>query len=194
MNLDAKRMEGEAALYGPKIDFMFKDSLGNERQLATVQLDFATPKRFMLFYTNEKGQEVNPVMIHRAILGSFERFLAILIEHFGGAFPLWLSPVQIAVLPVSTEKHLKYCQKIAKKLEKKDFRVIVDDTNESVGKKIRNNQLQKINYMLIIGDRDIENDTVSVRPLKGEDMGAMKLADFIKTIKKERDSKAIINE
>ncbi len=185
---------GEGAFYGPKIEFNIKDCLGRNWQLGTIQVDFSMPLRFNAYYIDEKGEKKTPVMIHRAILGSMERFVAILLEHYAGVLPLWLAPEQIRIIPVSTEKHLKHCQKIAKKIANKGFRVMTDDCSESVGKKIRNAELMKVNYMLIIGDRDIENDTVSVRPLKGEDMGAMKLADFIKTIKKERDSKAIINE
>lgn len=191
LKLDAVRQEGEAALYGPKIDFMFKDSLGKEIQIPTVQLDFATPKRFDLKYINSDGQEVPPVMVHRAVLGSYERFLVILIEHFAGVFPLWLAPEQVRIIPVSTEKHSEYANKIKAELEKKEFRVTVDDAVESVGKKIRNAELMKVNYMIIVGDKDVEADTVSVRPLQGEDLGAMKLPDFVKIIKKERDNKEI---
>ena len=130
MKLDAKKIEGEAALYGPKLDFMFRDSMGKEIQIPTVQLDFATPKRFNLVYINEKGKEEFVVMVHRAILGSYERFLALLIEHFAGAFPLWLSPVQVKILPVSSEKHIDYAQKVNSLLLENNIRSEVDDSNE----------------------------------------------------------------
>ncbi|MDP3043292.1 MAG: threonine--tRNA ligase, partial [bacterium] len=130
MGLNAKRCEGEAALYGPKLDFMFKDAIGKEIQIPTVQLDFATPKRFNLVYTNEKGQEVNPVMVHRAILGSYERFLVLLIEYFGGAFPVWLSPAQVKIISVGAG-HIEYCRKLARELKERDIRVEVDDANET---------------------------------------------------------------
>ncbi len=193
LNLQAERQEGEAALYGPKIDFMFRDALGKEIQIPTVQLDFATPKRFNLKYINSEGNEVPPVMVHRAVLGSYERFLVMLIEHFAGIFPLWLAPEQVRVIPVSAEKHLEYAKSIAEELRKNNFRVELDDSAESVGKKIRNADLMKVNYMIIVGDKDVEADTVSVRPLRGEDMGAMKLQKFIEIIAKERDEKIIKN-
>lgn len=183
---------GEGAFYGPKIEFNIKDCLGRYWQLGTIQVDFSMPLRFDAYYIDEKGNKKIPVMIHRAILGSMERFVAILLEHYAGALPLWLAPVQVEVIPVSAEKHMKYAKKIQKQLTKKGFRVVVDEANESVGKKIRNAELQKVNYMLIVGDRDIENNTVSVRPIKGEDMGAMSLSDFVKIIKQERDKKIII--
>lgn len=191
--LEVIRQEGEAAFYGPKLDFKVKDAIGREWQCSTLQFDFNLPERFDMTFINEKGQEERPYMLHRALFGSFERFIGAVIEHHSGVFPLWLSPVQVTILPVSSEKHLKHCQKLAKKLIAKDFRVTIDNNNESVGKKIRNALLQKINYLLIVGDKDIENNTVSVRPLKGEDLGAMDLADFIKMIKKERDTKKINN-
>ena len=189
MKLDAKKIEGEAALYGPKLDFMFRDSLGKEIQIPTVQLDFATPKRFNLVYTNEKGKEEFVVMVHRAILGSYERFLALLIEHFAGAFPLWLSPIQVKILPVSSEKHLDYAQKINALLLENNIRVEINDDNESIGKKIREAEKQKIPYMLVVGEKEAESNSVAVRPRGSRDIKTIKVEKFIEKIKKEIDEK-----
>lgn len=177
MNLQAKECPGEAALYGPKLDFMFKDALGKEVQIPTVQIDFATPKRFGLVYTDSDGTEKNPVMVHRAILGSYERFLALIIEHFGGAFPFWLAPVQMRILPLS-EKHLAYAEKIKKELA--EFRVELDIGNETIGKKIRNGEMQKIPYLLIVGDKEEKKKQIAVRERGQKDLGLMKLDKFIK--------------
>lgn len=166
MDLKAVKHEGEAALYGPKLDFMFKDAMGRDVQIPTVQLDFATPQRFKLVYTNEEGKEVHPVMVHRAILGSYERFLALLIEHFAGAFPVWLAPVQVAVLPVS-DKHNEFAQKTANELIEKGIRVETDDRNESVGRKIRDAEMQKIPFIIVLGDKEVESGKLAVR-LRGE--------------------------
>lgn len=184
MKLDAKRREGEAALYGPKLDFMFRDSTGREIQIPTVQLDFATPQRFNLVYTNEKGEEKNPVMVHRAILGSYERLLALLIEHFGGAFPVWLAPVQAQLLPIG-EKHRVYAKKTAELLQENDVRTEVDESSNTIGKKIREGELQKIPYLLIVGDKEITKKTVSVRERGRGNTGAVKLETFIKQIQKK---------
>ncbi|MEA3295669.1 MAG: threonine--tRNA ligase [Patescibacteria group bacterium] len=184
LKLDAKKIEGEAALYGPKIDFMFKDALGNERQLATVQLDFASPKRFNLVYTNKKGKNDFVIMIHRAILGSYERFLALLIEHYAGAFPLWLSPVQISVIPIS-EKNNKYANEIFKQLNENDFRCELKKENETLGKKIRQAQIEKTPYILIVGDKEQKSKTISVRERSKGDIGTMKLNKFIEQIQKQ---------
>ena len=189
MGLDAKRMEGEAALYGPKLDFMFTDALGRERQLATIQIDFAMPKRFALEYTDQEGKKSTPVMIHRAILGSYERFMAILIEHYAGAFPAWLAPVQVRVLPVS-DKHTDYAREVRKQLKAAGLRVDIDDANESLGKKIRNAKGEKLPYLLVVGDKEIEDGTVTVEVRSGEKWGAMSTADFIaKLIEEVRDRK-----
>jgi threonyl-tRNA synthetase len=177
--LDAKRMEGEAALYGPKLDFMFKDALGNDVQIPTIQLDFATPKRFDLEYTNEKGEKETPVMVHRAILGSYERMIALLIEHFAGAFPVWLAPVQVGIIPISDDQ-VEYAQKIEKELQKKELRVEINTKNASMGAKIREAQLAKIPYMLIVGKKEQEENSVSVRLRDGKDLGTMKPDDFAK--------------
>ena len=190
LNLDAKRMEGEAAIYGPKLDYMFKDSTGKERQLATIQIDFAMPKRFKLTYTDNEGKDTNPVIIHRAILGSYERFLSILIEHFGGAFPLWLSPVQVMVLPIS-DKHIDYANRfIEKALEQNpNARIEIDDRSESVGKKIREAATQKIPYLLVVGDKEIEANSVAVRARGDQDLGVMKAEEFIKKLNDEITNK-----
>ena len=182
MELEAKKCEGEAALYGPKLDFMFKDAMGREVQIPTVQLDFATPKRFDLTYINEEGQHVPPVMVHRAILGSYERFLALLIEHFAGAFPVWLAPVQVKILPIS-DRHHEYAQKLLKELNKADVRVEVDDRSESIGKKIRESEIQKIPYMLVIGDKEVESKNVSVRTYADGDLGELTVAELVERVK-----------
>ena len=182
MGLEAKKCEGEAALYGPKLDFMFKDAMGREVQIPTVQLDFATPKRFDLTYINEEGKQVPPVMVHRAILGSYERFLALLIEHFAGAFPTWLAPVQVKILPIS-DRHHDHAQKLMKELKKAAVRVEVDDRSESIGKKIRESEIQKIPYMLVIGDNEVENKNVSVRTYADGDLGTMPVSELVERIK-----------
>ncbi|HVY53423.1 MAG TPA: threonine--tRNA ligase, partial [Gammaproteobacteria bacterium] len=176
--LNAQPMEGEAALYGPKLDFMFKDALGNERQLATIQLDFAMPKRFDLTYTDSDGQSKNPVMIHRAILGSYERFLAILIEHYAGAFPVWLAPEQVRVIPIS-EKQAEYAEKITTELYENSIRFELDASGQSLGKRIREAELAKVPYILILGEKEVESTTVTVRHYQNGDQGAVKLADFL---------------
>lgn len=167
LNLEAKRVEGEAAIYGPKLDYMFKDSLGREWQLATIQVDFAMPGRFGLEYTADDGQKKTPVMIHRAILGSYERFMAILIEHFAGKFPLWLSPVQVKVLPIG-ESQLEYAKDIEAKLKEAGLRVELDRSEDTLGKKIRNAKTEKVPYYLVIGDNEAKNGTVT---LEGRDEG-----------------------
>ncbi len=173
---------GEAAFYGPKLDFILKDVLGREWQLSTIQLDMNLPKRFNLEYTDADGTKKQPVVIHRAILGSTERFLAILIEHFGGAFPLWIAPIQVAVIPVS-EKHNEYARSIAECLQ--GFRVQVSEENETLGKKIRNAELQKIPYVLVVGDKEIEQKAVNVRHYKKGVVGTMPLENFAGQLKKE---------
>lgn len=179
--LNAKRMDGEAALYGPKLDFMFKDALGRETQLATVQLDFATPKRFELVYTDQEGSEVNPIMIHRAIFGSFERFIMILIEHFAGAFPLWLAPEQVRVIPVS-EKYSDYANGVGLKLKESNIRVVIDDSPESLGKRIRNAEVMKVPYILVVGEKEASSNTVAVRKYQKGDLGSSSIEDFLTTL------------
>jgi threonyl-tRNA synthetase len=184
MNLNAKKCPGEAALYGPKLDFMFKDALGKEVQIPTVQIDFATPKKFNLTYIDQDGKEKNPVMVHRAILGSYERFLALIIEHYAGAFPVWLSPVQVAVIPIS-EKHDSYAKGVEKQLKNSLIRVELKNQNETLGKKIRESEMQKIPYLLVIGDKEISANTVSIRERGKGDIGAMDIEKFVEKIKQE---------
>jgi threonyl-tRNA synthetase len=170
--------EGEAAFYGPKLDFIFRDVLKREWQLGTVQVDFLLPERFDLEYTGEDGQKHRPVMIHRAPFGSMERFVGILIEHFNGAFPLWLAPVQAMVVPIA-DRHNDYAHEVSRKLRAMGMRTAVDDSSDRMNKKIRNAQLQKIPYMLVVGDKEMENGAVAVRTRDEEDRGAMPLADFM---------------
>lgn len=184
MGLDAKRQEGEAALYGPKLDFMFKDATGREIQIPTVQIDFATPKRFGLEYINEKGEKVPPVMVHRAILGSYERFLVLLIEHYAGAFPLWLSPVQVAILPVS-EKFEKYASDLVSKFKEADIRIELHNNSESLGKRIRQAEKQKIPYMLVVGEKEETDESVAVRSRGDKSQEVMGVEKFIEKILEE---------
>jgi len=181
MNLEAKKCEGEAALYGPKLDFMFKDAIGKEIQIPTVQVDFATPKRFGLEYINEKGEKVSPVMVHRAILGSYERFLVLLIEHFAGAFPIWLSPVQVAILPVS-EKFDKYANDLVLKFKEANIRVELHNQSESLGKRIREAEKQKIPYMLVVGEKEETDNSVAVRSRGMKEQEVMGVAKFIEKV------------
>ncbi|MEK7503938.1 MAG: threonine--tRNA ligase [Patescibacteria group bacterium] len=189
LKLGAKVMIGEAALYGPKIDIMLKDALGNDRQLGTVQVDFAMPKRFGLTYISNDGSEKTPVMLHRAILGSYGRFIANLIESTGGAFPIWLAPVQVAILPIS-EKHLDYAQKVNEQLIASDIRCELDSRSESLGAKIRDAEMQKIPYIFVLGDKETQAKTVSVRARGKKESQDFSLSEFIINIQKEIDSKS----
>ncbi|MFT6198762.1 MAG: threonyl-tRNA synthetase [Vicingaceae bacterium] len=175
---------GEAAFYGPKLDFMVKDALGRKWQLGTIQVDYNLPERFELEYVGSDDQRHRPVMIHRAPFGSLERFVAVLIEHCGGNFPLWLTPDQIAILPLS-EKYNENCKEVLNLLNKYDIRGFVDDRNEKVGKKIRDAEVSKVPYMLIIGEKEIENGTLAVRKHGEGDIGTMKVEEFTALIKKE---------
>jgi threonyl-tRNA synthetase len=177
--------EGGGAFYGPKIDLKTRDAIGREWQMSTVQFDFNLPDRFDMVYTGPDGQEHRPYMVHRALLGSLERFFGILIEHYAGAFPLWLAPVQAVLIPV-TDKQTAAAEEIAVKLRAQDFRVQVDGRPEKMGAKIRDAQMQKIPYMLVLGGREIENGTVSVRSRVAGDQGAMALAAFIEQMDAER--------
>ncbi|MBK8904373.1 MAG: threonine--tRNA ligase [Anaerolineaceae bacterium] len=169
--------EGEAAFYGPKLDFIFRDVLKREWQLGTVQVDFLLPERFDLEYTGEDGQKHRPVMIHRAPFGSMERFVGILIEHFNGAFPLWLSPVQAMMVPI-TDRHIPYANKVAAELRAAGMRVEVDASSNRMNAKIRDAQLQKVPYMLVVGDKEEEDNAVAVRTRENENRGAISVADF----------------
>ncbi len=177
--------EGGGAFYGPKIDLKTRDAIGREWQMSTVQFDFNLPDRFDLVYAGPDGQEHRPYMVHRALLGSLERFFGILIEHYAGAFPLWLAPVQAMLIPV-TDKQTAAAKEVAAKLKAQDFRVVVDERAEKMGAKIRDAQLQKIPYMLVLGGREIENGTVSVRGRVAGDLGAMPLDAFIAKMDAER--------
>jgi threonyl-tRNA synthetase len=172
---------GEAAFYGPKLDFKIKDALGREWQCSTLQFDFNLPDRFNMSFINAKGEKEQPYMLHRALFGSFERFIGLLIEHYSGNLPLWLAPVQVAVLPVGKAHH-KYAKQLMKELKENNFRALLLDGNDSVGKKIREGETQKINYLLIVGDKEVKSKSVSVRrPVKG-DIGAVKFKKFLENI------------
>ena len=182
--------KGDGAFYGPKIDVHIKDSLGRDWQLATVQLDFHQPKAFKLVYIDHDGKEERPVMIHRAIFGSFERFIGILTEHYQGAFPLWLSPVQVTVIPIA-DRHAEFASSTVRYLELQDIRVELDDRNKTVSGKIRDATLQKVPYIGIIGDKEISNSDriVSVRTREGKDLGQLKISQFLNKLKEEIDKK-----
>lgn len=180
---------GEAAFYGPKIDFLAKDSLGRIWQLATIQLDFNMPERFQLTYTDSEGKEQRPVMLHRAILGSVERFMAILIEHYAGAFPLWLAPTQVVVMPISDDQ-ADYARQAVQALQQARVRAELDDRSESIGKKIRDGELQKVPVMLVVGKKEVAENTVSVRRRGQKQSTSHALTDVITTLKQEITSKA----
>ena len=179
--LKARVEYGEAAFYGPKLDFMVKDAIGRRWQLGTIQVDYNLPERFELEYTGSDNQKHRPVMIHRAPFGSMERFVAVLIEHTGGKFPLWLTPDQVAVLPISA-KFNDYAQQVVRELAEKDIRAFVDDRNEKIGRKIRDNELKRIPYLLVVGEKEAENGEVSVRKQGEGDKGSMKIATFAENL------------
>ena len=181
--------EGDGAFYGPKLDFHIEDCLGRTWQCSTIQLDSQLPERFNLEYTGEDGQKHRPVMIHRVVFGSIERFIGVITEHFAGAFPLWLTPVQVKVLPVTDRAH-EYAKSLTQKLVDAGIRAEDDCRSEKLGYKIREAQMQKIPYMLVVGDRDMENGTVSVRTRKGEDLGAMTMDAFLSKCLSEIASKS----
>ena len=181
--------EGDGAFYGPKLDFHLADSLGRTWQCGTIQLDMQLPERFELEYVGEDGEKHRPVMIHRVVLGSIERFIGVITEHFAGAFPTWLSPVQVKVLPV-TDRAAEYADQVASKLDNMGFRVEVDHRNEKIGKKIREAQLEKVPYMLVVGDRDMENGTVSPRHRADGDLGAMSFDEFAALLTEVVNTKA----
>jgi threonyl-tRNA synthetase len=176
-----KENKGEGAFYGPKIDFHIKDSLGREWQLGTIQLDFATAERLEVNYIDESGKKQHPVIIHRAILGSIERFIAILLEHTGGILPFWLAPVQVTVLPIS-ERHYGYAKDIRDKIYELGIRVELDGRNETLEKKIRDAEVQQIPYMIVVGDREVRNKKVAVRDRERGDLGQKELTEFINKI------------
>ena len=176
--LNAKVEYGEAAFYGPKLDFMIKDAIGRRWQLGTIQVDYNLPKRFNLEYTDEDNQKKTPVMIHRAPFGSLERFTAVLIEHTSGHFPLWLTPEQVAILPLS-EKYNDYAQEVSKKFAEGGVRATIDLRNEKLGRKIRDNELKRIPYMVIVGEKEAADGTVAVRPQGGGEQSVMTIQQFI---------------
>lgn len=185
LGLNAKRCEGEAALYGPKLDFMFKDALGRDIQIPTIQLDFATPSRFGLFYIDENGEKQVPVMVHRAVLGSYERFLVLLLEQFKGVLPIWLSPVQVNIIPINIKYHDEYCKKIFNLLLNEGIRAEYDDSKENMCKKIRQSNIMKNPISVIIGDNERDNNLISYRKYGSEETYSMSIEQFIKFIKDE---------
>ena len=182
-SLNYQIVRGEAAFYGPKLDFMFKDAIGREWQLATIQCDFNLPERFELKFINEKGEEERPVVIHRAISGSLERFMGVMIEHFAGAFPVWLSPNQVTILPIS-EHQKEYAENIYNELKEKDIRVILDDSNESLGKRIRNAKMSKVPYVVVIGDKERDANVITVEG-RTEKLEGITVEAFIEKVQKE---------
>ena len=190
LGYDYKVNEGDGAFYGPKLDFHLTDCIGRTWQCGTIQLDFQLPERFELEYVGADGNKHRPIMIHRVVFGSIERFIGILIEHFAGAFPVWLAPVQVKLLPIA-DRHLDYMYEVKKALEAKGIRCEVDDRNEKIGYKIREAQVKKIPYMVIAGDKDIENGTVAIRSRKDGDVGAMTPAEFVDLIVEKVNSKVI---
>ncbi len=190
LGYDYEVNEGDGAFYGPKLDFHLTDCLGRTWQCGTIQLDFQLPERFELEYTGSDGEKHRPIMIHRVVFGSIERFIGILTEHFAGAYPTWLAPVQVKMLPIA-DRHLDRIYEIKKQLEAAGIRVEVDDRSEKIGFKIRSAQLEKVPYMLIVGDKDIENNTVSVRSRKDGEKGAMSVESFIMDLVEEIETKAL---
>ena len=182
--------EGDGAFYGPKLDFHLADSLGRTWQCGTIQLDMQMPERFDLEYTGPDGEKHRPVMIHRVVLGSIERFIGVITEHFAGAFPAWLAPVQVKVLPI-TDRSAQYADQVAAQIDAAGYRVETDHRSEKIGYKIREAQLQKIPYMIVVGDKEAEAGTVAVRTRAGVDQGAMPLADFLAALKSEVDNREI---
>ena len=182
--LDYSTDEGGGVFYGPKIDIWIKDALGRPWQITTIQFDFNLPERFGIAYVGEDGRESSPYMVHRALLGSMERFFMVLLEHYGGAFPLWLAPVQAAVIPIA-DRHVEYARAVARELDEAEIRVEIDDRNERMNAKIRDAQLQKLPYMLVVGDKEVEANTVNVRLRSGENLGALPVAELISRMKEE---------
>ena len=189
LGYDFEVNEGDGAFYGPKLDFHLTDCLGRTWQCGTIQLDFQLPERFELEYVGADGEKHRPIMIHRVVFGSIERFIGILTEHFAGAFPTWLAPVQVKLLPIA-DRHIDYLNTVKAKLEAAGIRCEVDDRSEKIGFKIRSAQMEKVPYMLVAGDKDIEAGTVSVRSRKDGDEGASSLEDFIARITEEITTKA----
>ena len=183
--------EGDGAFYGPKIDFHLQDAIGRTWQCGTIQLDFQMPERFDIHYIDNNNEKQRPVMLHRTIFGSIERFIGILIEHFAGKFPLWLSPVQVKILPIS-DKFADYAYEVQKELKNLGIRVNVDARAEKIGFKIREAQLEKVPYMLVIGEKEVENNTIAVRSRDLGDLGSMKKEEVIEKFVNEIEEKKII--
>ena len=183
-NLNPVLVKGEAAFYGPKLDFIVKDAIGRKWQLSTIQVDYNLPERFELEYIGADNQRHRPIMIHRAIFGSIERFVAVMLEHTAGKFPLWLAPTQAIILPVS-EKFHNYAENILQLLKNCEIRSLIDDRSEKIGKKIRDAELQRIPYMLIVGEKEENNNTVSVRKQGQGDMGSFKVQEFVDAVEIE---------
>ncbi len=182
--LDAKIAYGEAAFYGPKLDFMVKDAIGRRWQLGTIQVDYNLPQRFKLEYTAEDNTKQTPVMIHRAPFGSLERFCAVLIEHTAGHFPLWLTPDQVAILPIS-EKYNDYAKRVSKYLDEQGVRATIDDRNEKIGRKIRDNEIKRVPYMVIVGEKEAADGLVSMRCQGGGEQATMRMDEFAKRVNDE---------
>lgn len=177
-------LPGEGAFYGPKVEFHLKDCIGRQWQCGTIQLDYMVPDRLGASYVSDTGEKLTPVMLHRAMLGSIERFIAILIEHYEGLFPLWLAPEQVAILNI-TDRQSEYCQQLHRSLKDRGYRVVIDLRNEKIGLKIREHTLQKVPYMLVIGDKEVENHTVSIRKRDGTDMGSLPMEQFLNLLQSE---------
>ncbi|HQC38724.1 MAG TPA: threonine--tRNA ligase, partial [Thermotogota bacterium] len=182
--VDYRINEGDGAFYGPKIDFHIKDCLGRTWQCATVQLDFQMPERFDMSYIGQDNQEHRPVMIHRTVFGSLERFFGILIEHYAGAFPSWLAPVQVSVLPIA-DRHIDYCQHVKDALCENNIRAQIDSRSKKINYKIREAQLDKVPYMMVVGDKEVEEGKVALRTRNGKDLGAVSIESFITVFEKE---------
>ena len=189
---DFKINAGDGAFYGPKLDFKLKDCMGRIWQCGTIQLDMNLPQRFDCTYINAKGEKERPIMLHRAILGSFERFLGIIIEHFAGAFPLWIAPVQIRILPVNNSLHLEYSKQLKEKLTSLGYRVELDDSQEKLGYRMRNAQINKIPYTLVIGDKEVNDQSLTYRRYGNEKQINIKVDEFIKLIDKEVKNKELL--
>ena len=189
-DLPFRRIEGEAAFYGPKLDFLFKDALGREWQLSTIQCDFNLPERFDLSFMNERSLKERPVVIHRAICGSIERFMSILIEHFAGAFPLWLSPEQVRILTI-TDRSLELAYQVEKKLSDLNARASLDSRAMTMGRKVREAQLAKVNYIVTIGDKEVQTNTLAVRTRSGEQKFGVEIESFAAMIADEIKTKKL---
>ncbi|MBE3102690.1 MAG: threonine--tRNA ligase, partial [Bacilli bacterium] len=185
LGLDYFEAEGEAAFYGPKLDVMVKTALGKEETLSTVQLDFLLPQRFDLSYIGEDGKQHRPVVIHRGVVSTMERFVAFLIEEYKGAFPTWLAPVQVQVIPVSNDAHFEYAKCVIEKLQSAGLRIDMDDRDEKLGYKIREAQMQKIPYMLVLGDKEMESDFVNVRKYGEQNSESISFDEFLSRIQQE---------